>query len=234
MTASRTLNAMYTTLLDAMGPSGWWPGDHPFEVAVGAVLTQNTNWGNVEKALANLRTADALTPAAMIALNETELAELIRPAGFFRVKAARLGNLLRHLATHAERNGSDMTATDLAMLRDLPLDKAREGLLEIRGIGPETADSILLYALDLPTFVVDAYTARILRRHGLAAEDDGYHDLQEMFMAALPENTAIYGEYHALIVRAGKHWCRKSRPRCAECPLCSFLNDGESVCPSSA
>lgn len=201
------LRRYFETMLAALGPSGWWPADTPFEVAVGAILTQNTAWTNVERAITALKAAGVLAPAALAALPEEDLAELIRPAGYFRVKARRLRHFLAFLAEH----GGTMDA-----LRELP--DIRQRLLEVPGIGPETADSILLYALEVPRFVVDAYTRRIFHRHGLVPEDIGYHDLQALFEDALPPDVALYQEFHALIVRTAKEWCRP-RPRCAGCPL---------------
>jgi endonuclease-3 related protein len=156
------LKELYQQLYEACGPQGWWPGDTPFEVAVGAILTQNTNWGNVARAIAALKDQDLLTPQALHELPETELARLIRPAGYYNVKARRLKNFLDFLANHFENSMARLAAADPASLRP--------ALLSVKGIGPETADSILLYALAKPTFVVDAYTFRILSRHGLIPE----------------------------------------------------------------
>ena len=222
MQRNTLLLTWYRTMLDALGPSRWWPGETPFEVAVGAILTQNTNWGNVERAIANLRRADALTPEAMAALPAPELAELIRPAGYFRIKADRL----RHFLAFLEREAGPDAGS---RLRGLPVQDPqtlREKLLQVKGVGPETADSILLYALGLPTFVVDAYTRRILSRHGLLPEDVPYEELREYFMDVLDPDPALFNEYHALIVRVGKNWCRKREPLCAACPLGPLREDG--------
>lgn len=208
------LLAIHDALLAAFGPQGWWPGETPFEVMVGAILTQNTNWRNVERAIANLRAAGALTPAAMLRLAPEALAELIRPAGYFRVKAARLGHLLEHL--RRRHRGS------VARLLHAPLPALREELLGISGIGPETADSILLYAAGLPSFVVDAYTKRVFSRHGLVPADAGYAEVQALFARALPADAPLFNEYHALIVRVGKECCRPREPRCGTCPLGSL------------
>lgn len=202
-------------MLDALGPSGWWPADSAFEMAVGAILTQNTNWANVVRAIDNLKAAGRFSAEALYALPADELAELIKPAGYFRVKAARLRNLL---ALIVQELGGDITT-----LAADGLDAARERLLMVKGVGPETADSILLYGLSLPSFVVDAYTARICNRHALAPEDAGYEELRELFMDALPEDTALYNEFHALLVRVGNGWCRPRAPRCDTCPLGAFL-----------
>jgi endonuclease-3 related protein len=210
--AGRTeLLAVYEALFAAYGPQGWWPAETPFEVMVGAILTQNTNWRNVERAIGNLRAAGALTPAAMGRLRPGALAELIRPAGYFRVKSGRLRHLLRHLRL---RHGGSVSR----LLR-LPQEALRAELLDISGIGPETADSILLYAAGHPSFVVDAYTKRILSRHGLVSEGAGYDQVREIFTRALPAETPLFNEYHALIVRLGKECCRPRLPRCASCPL---------------
>jgi endonuclease-3 related protein len=206
---------MYGAMLDALGPSGWWPAATPLEMAVGAILTQNTNWQGAAKAIANLRQAGLLDADALFALSADALAEYIRPAGHFRVKAARLRNLMALVVTDC---GGDILA-----LAELGLERAREALLAVRGVGPETADSILLYGLGLPAFVVDAYTARICSRHALAPEEAGYDELRELFMDALPCEVGLYNEFHALLVRVGNGWCRPRAPKCSSCPLERFL-----------
>ncbi len=208
--APRLLEA-YQRLLAAFGPQHWWPGQTPLEVMVGAVLTQNTNWGNVERAINNLKAGNLLSLAALRALDLDQLAQLIRPAGYYNLKARRLRNLLDLVAL---RFGGDLEA-----LWSLPLEQARQALLASKGVGPETADSILLYAGGLPSFVVDAYTFRALGRHGLAEPGLDYHGLRALFMASLPAQAALYNEYHALLVRLGKERCKKGRPLCAGCPL---------------
>ncbi|MEZ7195653.1 endonuclease III domain-containing protein [Pseudodesulfovibrio karagichevae] len=210
-----TLMGMYEAMLAALGPSRWWPGDTPFEISIGAILTQNTNWKNVEKALTNLKDAGLLEAEALHGLPVAELAELIRPAGYYNIKAKRIHNFLQFLKDEAE--------FDLLALKDRELAELRPKVLSINGIGPETGDCILLYALDFPTFVVDAYTARLMGRHGLAWEDIDYHGLQSIFMDALPEDVALYNEFHALIVRVGANWCRKKAGLCESCPLQPFL-----------
>lgn len=192
------------------GPRHWWPGETPFEVMVGAILTQNTNWKNVERAIANLKDARLLEPHKLLDLNPARLGLLIRPAGYFRVKALRLRHFLKFFVERY--NGS------VAKMRKCPAESLRQELLSVRGIGPETADSILLYALGKPVFVIDAYTKRILTRHALCAEDDGYNDLQELFMDRLSPDVKLYNEYHALIVETGKDYCR-TKPICDTCPL---------------
>ncbi len=210
---SSRLQEIYDTLLDAFGPQHWWPGETPFEVLTGAVLTQNTAWTNVERAIANLKAADALTLDGMAALDTAVLAELIRPSGYYNQKAARLQGLLRYIS---DKHG------DLDSFFDQDAEALREELLSLKGVGPETADSIALYAAGKPTFVVDAYTHRIFSRHNLIAEEAGYHEIREMFMDRLPEDVQLYNEYHALIVRLGKEYCKKSKPLCAQCPLEGF------------
>jgi len=206
----RRLLGIYHRLYRQLGPQGWWPGRSRFEVIVGAILTQNTNWGNVEKAIRQLRGARALTPSTMSALSRHRLARLIRPAGTFAVKARRLQNFLAFLRTRYGGSLPRMFRDETAQLRD--------ALLEVSGIGPETADSILLYAGRMPVFVVDAYTKRILARHHLISPETAYHEVQALFMSHLPRDAQLYNEYHALLVAIGKAYCR-STPRCDTCPL---------------
>ncbi|MFA5081405.1 MAG: endonuclease III domain-containing protein [Hydrogenophilaceae bacterium] len=209
----------YDLLLARHGPQHWWPGETPFEVMVGAVLTQNTAWGNVEKAIANLKRADALDCRTILAMADADLAELIRPAGYFNVKAKRLKALCRFLAERGVESAPEALAgqgTSAELRRDL---------LAVHGIGEETADSILLYALGLASFVVDAYTRRAFGRLGLLCGDEGYGAIQRLFERHVPCDTRLYNEYHALIVRLGKEHCRP-RPRCTDCPL-------NSLCPSA-
>jgi endonuclease-3 related protein len=211
---SDRLLALYEALLAHFGPQHWWPGDSPFEVMVGAVLTQNTNWQNVDSALVNLKEEGLLSLAALEALPLEALAEKIRPSGYYRLKAGRLKNLLAFI--RAEYEG------DLDLFFSDRLPEVREKLLAVKGIGPETADSILLYAAEKPVFVVDAYTHRILSRHGLIFEDAGYHEIQELFTTRLPEDVSLYNESHALLVRLGKELCKKGKPLCERCPLAGF------------
>ncbi len=202
----------YQRLLAAYGPQHWWPANTPFEVMVGAVLTQNTAWMNVERAIANLIAAGRLTCQGILTLPDEALAELIRPAGYFNVKARRLKALCAFLAEQG-------VAAQPERLRELaPLPELRRRLLAVHGVGEETADSILLYALGLPIFVVDAYTRRIFSRLGLIAGSETYGHIQQGFMAQLPQEVRLFNEYHALIVHLGKSVCRP-RPRCGECPL---------------
>jgi endonuclease-3 related protein len=204
----RRLLGLYDALLGRFGAQGWWPARTPFEVAVGAILAQNTSWRNVERALANLKARRLLTPPRLAALPAGALARLIRPSGYFRVKARRLRAFLRYLAGRGS----------LRRLRGFPLEALREELLEVPGIGPETADSILLYALDRPVFVVDAYTRRILSRHRLVPRGIGYEALRAFFERHLPRDPRLFNEYHALLVAVAKAHCG-SRPRCEGCPL---------------
>jgi endonuclease III related protein len=214
---------IYDRLLKAFGPQHWWPGDSAFEVMVGAVLTQNTNWQNVEKAISNLRQSDLLEPHALYNVPVEELEDLLRPAGYFRIKARRLRSLLEFLVTRWDGSLEAMFQTDLQRLR--------EELLTVNGIGPETADSILLYAGGLPVFVVDAYTHRIFARHGWIGFDADYHQTQDYIQSCLPEDVRLYNEYHALLVYAGKHYCRKTKPNCRECPLKEMLSGDGALEP---
>lgn len=206
---------IYTTLLDHYGPQNWWPADTPLEMVVGAVLTQNTNWKNVSKALTNLKAGNLLELDLLNALPHDELAMHIRPAGYYNLKAKRLKNLLQMIVD--EYNG------DLQQLFDEELHSARSKLLQVNGIGEETADSILLYAGGQPIFVVDAYTYRVFSRHHLLEEECSYADIQERFMDSLPAETSLFNEYHALIVKVAKDYCKKNKPCCQLCPLETFL-----------
>jgi len=208
--AGRELIEMFDLMLAHFGPRKWWPADTPLEMIVGAVLTQNTNWKNVEKAIANLKERGLLSVTALHAMSPGTLAEEIRPAGYFNVKAKRLKNLMAFVVERYE--------ADLSVSLTEETGRLREGLLSVKGIGPETADSILLYAAHRPVFVVDAYTFRILLRHGMVDESAGYEELQSFFMDHLPDDTGLFNEFHALIVQTGKTYCR-STPRCKECPL---------------
>lgn len=207
---------VYEALRAAFGPQGWWPAETPFEVMVGAVLTQRTSWGNVRKAVDRLRAAGRLSPGALAEAEPGELQELIRPSGYYRQKAARLKSLVRWLL---ERTGGD-----LARLGETPTDELRAELLALRGIGPETADSMLLYAFGRATFVVDAYTMRMAARHGLVDPDCGYFELKDLFESHLPADLELYKDYHAQLVELGKRFC-KPVPLCGQCPLRPLLGD---------
>jgi len=204
------LREIYALLYDRFGPQGWWPGDGAFEVIVGAILTQNTNWANVVKAISNLKAAGCMDVERLAAIRLEELAELIRPAGYYRVKARRLKSFLAWL--------SGAYGGLLENLEQISTGGLREELLSIKGIGPETADSILLYAFGRPQFVVDSYTARIAARHGLIEPPVDYERLQDLFESNLKPDATLFNEYHALLTRLGKEFCRP-RPRCAGCPL---------------
>ncbi len=204
------LEEIYDLAFERFGPQHWWPGETPFEIIIGAILTQNTSWSNVEKAIANIKKADLLNPQALYKLDINQLAELIRPAGYFNIKAKRLKSFLNRLFEKY-----DGSLENLEMLDTLTL---REELLDIKGIGPETADSILLYAFNRPVFVVDAYTARITARHGLIEPPFDYHQLQELFTSNLAPDVKYFNEYHALLVQIGKNFC-KPKAKCSGCPL---------------
>ena len=209
------LRTYYDALFAAHGPQYWWPGRSAFEVIVGAILTQNTSWTNVEPAIRNLRREKLLTPRAMETVSLARLARLIRSSGYFRQKAKKLKCFVRFL--RSEYGGS------LTRMFRTPTAALREKLLAVHGIGPETADSILLYAGEHPVFVVDAYTRRLLERHQLATRAQSYEEIRRLFEGSLPGDAPLYNEFHALIVRTGKEYCRTRNPRCSECPLHSFL-----------
>ena len=206
----RLLLDLYNKLYEAFGPRHWWPGDSPFEITVGAILTQNTAWRNVEKAINNLKAASLLSPEALQHLPVEDLAAAIRPAGYYNIKAKRLKHFLNFLFRE--------NAGDLDRLLAENLDTLRTRLLSVNGIGPETADSILLYAGNKPTFVVDTYTKRILFRHRLMPEEVLYEEVRSFFMDCLEPDVAMFNEYHALLVHLGHTFCRKRKPTCSKCP----------------
>jgi endonuclease-3 related protein len=218
MNNSNVLLDIYDRLFKSFGKQHWWPGDTDFEIIVGAILTQNTNWGNVEKAIKNLKTAKIFTPRKLYEIDIQELAELIRPSGYFNVKAKRLKHFIEWL--FLEYNGS------LPKMFKQDCVKLREELLSINGIGRETADSILLYAAKKPTFVIDAYTKRVLVRHELIPEEYEYEEMKAFFEENLPEDVSLYNEYHALLVRVGKYYC-KPKEQCEECPLKELFNNAK-------
>ncbi|TWT85837.1 Ultraviolet N-glycosylase/AP lyase [Posidoniimonas polymericola] len=201
---------IYDRLRAAYGPQHWWPAETPFEVIVGAVLVQNTRWENVVSAIENIHRQGRLDPHYLLALPAGELSELIRPAGVFRVKEKRLRSVLAYLV---EQHGGQIES-----LAKTPQDQLRRELLALHGVGPETADCIVLYAAGHPSFVIDAYTRRALERHGWADKRDSYAKLQQQFEAALPRDATLFNEYHALLVELGKRHCRP-KPQCAGCPL---------------
>ena len=214
-TAGPTLMRYFAAMSQALGQMHWWPARTPFEVIVGTILTQNTSWANVERAIANLRSAQMLTPSAISVARMSRLATLVRPSGYFRQKAKKLKAFVRFL--QREYGGS------LKGMFDTPTAILREKLLSVHGIGPETADSILLYAGNHPVFVVDAYTHRIFGRHGITDGKPQYEIVRELFETALPRDSQLFNEFHALVVNTGKNWCRKNEPLCAQCPLGALL-----------
>jgi len=214
MKTAELLEELYTRLYDHFGPRNWWPAETPFEVLVGAILTQNTNWQNVERAILRLKEAGVLSLAGLSALAKERLAELIRPAGYYNIKAERLRNFFALL--------NDEWDGDLKAFLAQSRDELRRQLLSVKGIGPETADSMILYAANLPVFVVDAYTARVLVRHRIMEGPLEYAEIQALFMDNLAEDACLYNEYHALIVALGKEYCKKSKPLCKDCPLSGF------------
>lgn len=203
---------IYQRLYDSFGPQSWWPADSPFEVIVGAILTQNTSWKNVEKAIAQLKEDRLLTPDGLFNIEESLLAEAIRSSGYYNIKAKRLKSFIAFL--FGEYKG------DISLMFSEEVDPLREKLLSVNGIGPETADSILLYAGRKPIFVVDAYTKRIFSRHNLVPVSAGYHETQDVFMKNLPKDVILYNEYHALIVYLGKNYCKRKQT-CLGCPVSS-------------
>lgn len=205
---------IYECLFDHYGPQNWWPGDTPFEVVIGAILTQNTNWKNVAKAISNLKEGGYLEVGKLYRLPKNKLASLIRPSGYFNIKADRIKSFLKFLV----KDGGGK----LELLFSGDLYEQRKKLLKIKGIGPETADSILLYAGNYPIFVVDAYTRRVFSRHEIISEELVYHEIQEIFMNNLPHGVQLFNEYHALIVKVGKEYCNRI-PHCTNCPLEKFL-----------
>jgi len=206
----KKLRLIYSRLFKAFGPQYWWPGDTAFEVIIGAILTQNAAWSNVEKAIVNLKKENVLSLQKMGKMKVKALGRLIKPSGFYNIKARRLKNMLFFL----NKKGNSIRA-----LRRKDARSLRNRLLEINGIGRETADSILLYALDKPVFVIDAYTKRILSRHRIIKADIEYDALQRIFMNNFSKNQKYYSEYHALFVAVGKNFCRARKPLCAGCPL---------------
>jgi endonuclease-3 related protein len=206
----QTLLRVYQGLLDCYGPQHWWPADSPFEVIVGAILTQSAAWSNVEKAINNLKAEGVLSPDALCRLPVEELGRLVYPSGYYNAKAAKVKSFVTWLAERYEGDLDRLFALEVPLLR--------EQLLSVHGVGEETADSIILYAAGKPVFVIDAYTRRIMDRLGLGAQANTYSAYQDIFMRHLPHDEALFNEYHALFVRHGKDVCRKS-PRCGECCL---------------
>lgn len=216
------IERLFRRLLRAFGPQSWWPADSPFEVVVGAILTQNTAWKNVSTAIARLKEAELLDPEAMHRVEEERLAEIIRPSGYFNQKARRLKAFCRNLSERWDGN------LDRFLSRDM--EELRADCLTLHGIGPETADSIVLYAAQKPSFVVDAYTRRIFSRHGWVPDDIRYDALRDYFMDCLERDVYFFQEYHALLVRLGHRHCRR-KPSCSGCPLEGFPFGGLGPAP---
>lgn len=213
-----TLQSYYDQMARHHGTTHWWPGDTPYEICLGAILTQNTAWTNVGKAIANLKRAKLLSPKRLLAADTETLEAAVRPSGYFRQKAERLRIFSQHLVEHY--GGS------VARMAKRPLARLRPELLSLKGIGPETADDILLYACEKPVFVVDTYTRRIFSRHGLVPADIKYEALRAFFEENLDADVPYFKEYHGLIVWTGKDFC-KTMPNCAGCPLEPLLKRGQ-------
>ncbi|HQN19237.1 MAG TPA: endonuclease III domain-containing protein [Syntrophobacteraceae bacterium] len=212
----KLIRGVFDRLFSALGPQYWWPADTPFEVIVGAILTQNTAWRNVKQAIGRLRESNLLTGEAINAVSLQDLASLIRSSGYYNQKARKLKAFCEHVQNHWQGRLNDFLSQDMENLR--------AELLGLHGIGPETADSIILYAAGQPSFVVDAYTHRIFHRHGWVPEAVQYEDLRSYFMEALEPDPAMYQEYHALLVRTGHLYCRR-KPTCGSCPLHEWEQD---------
>lgn len=204
-------NYLYEILSDFYGPSGWWPGDTPLEIMIGAVLTQNTAWKNVEKAIESLKSLNMLDIGKLHAAEPEELASLIRSSGYFNIKAIRLKNLISRIMEDSSGDLDEFLSQDMTVLRS--------SLLAVNGIGKETADSICCYAAGKEIFVVDAYTKRILARHGVIEDHRAYDDVRSLFESSLPRDVRVYKDLHAYLVFVGKDFCRKTSPRCTDCPL---------------
>lgn len=208
------LSKIYNSLYSYFGPLNWWPGDTPFEIMVGAILTQNTSWSNAEKAINNLKKENLLESQKLYHINQEELAQLIKPSGYYNIKARRLKNFINLFVEEFECSAEKMFLVDSKELR--------KKMLKVNGIGPETADSILLYAGKKPFFVVDAYTKRIFSRHKLISEDASYYQVQEFFTQNLDKDAKLFNEFHAQIVMLGKTICTSKNPDCSKCPI-AFL-----------
>ena len=217
MTFDISFEEVYRKLFNHYGPQDWWPAETPFEVMVGAVLTQNTAWSNVERAIENLKQNHCLTPEDILEAEINNLAEWLRPSGYFNIKAKRLRNFCQWYVSEGQFNVLSLWNTK----------KLRNGLLSINGVGPETADDILLYVFDRPVFVIDAYTRRLFSRLGFESADEGYEHLRSIFEKNLPAKAAMFNEYHALIVAHAKEVCKKM-PNCGSCCLLKCCPSNES------
>jgi endonuclease-3 related protein len=207
--------SIHQTLLNFYGPLHWWPGDTELEIMIGAILTQNTNWNNVSKSIEIMKEEGLLNISALLQIDQQLLGKIIKPCGYYNLKAKRLKNFINFFQEKYEGSSMKMFSGDWKVLR--------EELLTVNGIGPETADSILLYAGKKPIFVVDAYTRRIFSRHDFFVLDENYVKIQKFFMANLPGEHSLYNEYHAQLVMVGKDFCKKKHPDCKQCPLLPFL-----------
>jgi len=211
---------IYKSLYNYFGPLNWWPGDTPFEIMVGAILTQNTSWSNAEKAINNLKKENLLEPRKLYRINQEGLAQLVKPSGYYNIKAQRLKNFVNLFVNDFEGSAEKMFSGDGRELR--------KKLLKVNGIGPETADSILLYAGKKAFFVVDVYTKRIFSRHKLISKDSTYYQIQEFFNQNLDRDVELFNEFHAQIVMLGKTICTSKNPDCAKCPI-DFLTSVERL-----
>ena len=220
----RKLLLIYRRLYDCYGPQRWWPADEPFEIMVGAILTQSAAWGNVEKAIDNLKRAGIMSPRGLAEVPLEELSRLVYPSGYYNAKAKKLKALVRYIK---ESYGGDLTELFAQDTKEL-----REELLTVHGVGEETADSIMLYAAGKPLFVIDAYTRRVFCSLGLCSDRETYRDLQALFMDHLPPDLQLFNEYHALIVQHGKAMCRR-RPLCSQCCLLEISPYGQQRAPST-
>jgi len=208
---SKRINTFYKKLYKRYGPQAWWPGDSTLECIIGAILTQNTSWTNAEKAITNLKKERLIGIKELASLSTEKLASLIRPSGYYNQKALKIKHFISFVVENYQGDLESMFGKETRELRSK--------LLTIKGIGPETADTILLYAGNKPVFVVDAYTYRVLSRHALVPQDTNYDEIQELFTDSLTEDATVYNEYHALLVKVGKEHCRKRSPLCEGCPL---------------
>lgn len=217
MKKQEILLKIYNSLYNYFGPLKWWPGDTPFEIMVGAILTQNTSWSNAEKAIENLKKENLLEPRRLYRINQENLAQLIKPSGYYNIKARRLKNFVNIFVNDFEGSAEKMFSGDS--------EELRKKLLNVNGIGPETADSILLYAGKKPFFVVDAYTKRVFSRHELISENAAYHQIQEFFSQNLDQDVKLFNEFHAQIVMLGKTICTSKNPDCAKCPIAFLIGE---------
>lgn len=217
MKKQEILLKIYNSLYDYFGPLNWWPGDTPFEIMMGAILTQNTSWSNVEKAINNLKKENLLEPRKLYRINQEELAQLIKPSGYYNIKARRLKNFINLFVNDFECSAEKMFSGDS--------EELRKKLLNVNGIGPETADSILLYAGKKPFFVVDAYTKRVFSRHKLISKDSKYYQIQEFFIKNLDRDVKLFNEFHAQIVMLGKTICTRKNPDCVKCPIGYLISE---------